>query len=210
MKAGVSCTLVWLTIAVATLHGQSFEVTGSIGGQVNGGLDLSTAIFHNLDVQNAFARSAGISYEPSQRSAVEFMWTYSSADTVSQSMAGALGTKVFSLDMNQYFWNFLFHFANREQRLRPFVLAGLGATTLGPAQNGVKGTSRFVFALGGGAKYNFTRHFGLRLQAKWSPTYLATTQSGYWCDPAWGGCWTVGENHYLNELDVSAGITLRF
>jgi hypothetical protein len=74
-----------------------------------------------------------------------------------------------------------------------------------PARQGVPGTTRFAFDVGGGVKYNFMRHFGLRLQAKWSPVYITTTKGGYWCDPFWGGCWVVGDNHYLNEFDATAG-----
>ena len=51
---------------------------------------------------------------------------------------------------------------------------------------------------------------GLRGQAKWSPTYITTSDAGYWCDPFWGGCWVVGNDHYLHEFDVSGGIILRF
>jgi hypothetical protein len=51
---------------------------------------------------------------------------------------------------------------------------------------------------------------GLRGQIKYSPTYITTTNGGYWCDPIWGGCWQVGNNHYLNEFDVTGGLTVRF
>jgi Outer membrane protein beta-barrel domain len=210
MRAIVSWTVFWLTILTAIAQGQRFEVTGSIGGQVNGSLDLSTVLLQGIDVQNSITRSAGISYEPNRHSAVEFMWNYSSPGVVSQPIAGGLSAKAFNLDMNQYFGNLLFHFVTREPKLRPFILGGLGVSSLSTAQNGVKGTTRFVFALGGGVKYNFARHFGLRLQAKWSPTYLSTTQIGYWCDPGWGGCWATNRNHYLNGLNFSAGLTFRF
>jgi opacity protein-like surface antigen len=209
MKAGLPWIIMWLTIAAAIAQGQRFEVTASVGGQINGGLDLSTATFPSIDVRDGLSRGVGISYQPGARSAVEFMWTYNAADTVAQLTGGGPSTKVFTLDTNQYFGNLLFHFVNHEKRLRPFVLGGLGGTSLSPARSGVKGVTRLAFAVGGGVKYEFSRRFGLRLQAKWSPTYLGTN-AGYWCDPVWGGCWTVGKNHYLNELDGTAGITFRF
>jgi hypothetical protein len=81
---------------------------------------------------------------------------------------------------------------NRESKLRPFRFFGLGASDLSPDRSGVSGVTRFAFAFGGGAKYNVSKHFGFRGQAKWSPTYLATTDAGYWCDPFWGGCRVVG------------------
>ena len=87
---------------------------------------------------------------------------------------------------------------------------GLGATNLHAASSDVGSITRFAWTLGGGAKYNFSQRLGARLQAKWSPMYIATTIEGFWCDPFWGGCWVVGNSHFLNEFDVSAGLPLRF
>jgi hypothetical protein len=53
-----------------------------------------------------------------------------------------------------------------------------------------------------GAKYNFSQRLGARLQAKWSPTYIATTIQGFWCDPFWGGCWVVGNSHFT-EMNLT-------
>ena len=199
-----------VTLAAAMASGQNFEVTASVGGQLNGGLDLSTTSFHRIDVQNGLVYGLGGGYLLGDHMGVEFTWAYNKADTVAQPRGGGPEKKVFTLDTNQYFGNFLFHFARREKPLRPFVLVGGGATNLSPALDGVNGTTRFAWALGGGAKYNFSRWLGLRFQAKWSPTYITTTTAGYWCSPSWGGCWAVGDNHFLNEFDATAGITVRF
>ena len=210
MKTRALYTIVWFTVGVGISYGQKFEATALIGAQINGRLDLSTTTLSGIEVENGMTRGLGFSYQPGKRSAIEFMWTYDNPDTIAQSVEGGPSAKIFILDTNRYFGNFLFHFAEHEQpTLRPFVLAGLGAITLTPARSGVTGITRLGFAVGGGVKYNFSRLFGLRLQAKWSPTYLSTTQ-GYWCDPAWGGCWGVGRNHYLNALDFTAGLTVRF
>ena len=32
---------------------------------------------------------------------------------------------------------------------------------------------------------------GIRLETRWTPTYIKTDPEGYWCDPYWG-CYTVG------------------
>ena len=114
------------------------------------------------------------------------------------------------MKMKNLMGNLLFHFADREAKLRPFAFVGLGASDLSPDRSGVSGATRFAFSLGGGAKYNLSKHFGLRGQAKWSPTYITSTDGGYWCDPFWGGCWVVGNDHYLHEFDVTGGITFRF
>jgi outer membrane protein W len=204
----------WLAVCMilgaATAMGQNIELTGFVGRQANGGLDLSTAIFQRMDVQNGRTSGLAAGYLRGDHYGVEFMWSYNKADTVGEPRGGGSGVKIFTLDTNQYIGNFVAHFTRREKSVRPFVFMGLGVTNLHPARAGLNGITRLVGDLGGGVKYNFSRHLGLRLQAKWSPAYVASTRTGYWCDPALGGCWTVGDNHYLNEFDANVGVTLRF
>jgi hypothetical protein len=202
--------VVCMILGAATAFGQNIELTGFIGGQMNSGLDVSTAFFRRIDVQNGMTYGLAAGLLRGDYYGAEFMWAYNKADTVAQPTGGGSGVKVFTLDTNQYIGNFLIHFARREKPIRPFVLLGVGATNLHPARVGVDSSTRLVGDLGAGVKYNFSRRLGLRLQAKWSPAYLATTKAGYWCDPVWGGCWAVGDNHYLHEFDATAGVSLRF
>lgn len=210
MRTTLLWAIVWICIAAAAASAQNVEVTGFIGGQTNGGLDLSTAAFQRIDVQNGINYGLAAGYLLGERTSVEFLWNYNKADTVAEPRGGGPNTKLFTLDTNQYFGNFLFHFSPREQKLRPFVLAGLGATNLHVASTSVSSLTRFAWTLGAGAKYNFNRRLGVRLQAKWSPTYITTSAGAFWCDPVWGGCWVVGDSHFLNEFDATAGLTFRF
>jgi opacity protein-like surface antigen len=189
---------------------QNFEITGQVGGQINGGYDLSTAVFHRIEVANGVNYGITTGYLLGEHYGIEFQWNHNSADTRGQAIGGISSLKLFSLNQNQYMGNFLFHFTSKEARMRPFIFFGLGANALNTSVSGVSGSTRFAYALGGGAKYNVSRHLGLRGQLRWAPTYLTTTNGGYWCDPIWGGCWAVGNSHYLHEFDITGGITLRF
>lgn len=201
-------TLVLLTSASA--FAQKFEISPHVGGQINGGLDLSTTLFHRIEVGNSVNYGVSVGYLLGEHYGIEFQWNRNHADTTAQSNVLGNSIKVFTLKQDQYMGNFLLHLTPRETKLRPFVFFGLGANALDPDRSGVKGATKFVFAFGGGAKYNVSKHFGLRGQLKYAPTYITTTSGGYWCDPFWGGCWVVGNDHYLHEFDVSGGITFRF
>ena len=50
---------------------------------------------------------------------------------------------------------------------------------------------------------------GLKLQFRWTPTYVKTDTDGYWCDPYWG-CYTTGDSQYSNQIELNAGLTFRF
>ena len=54
-------------------------------------------------------------------------------------------------------------------------------------------------------------HIGVRLAARWTPTYIRSDPGGYWCSPFWlGGCWIIEEPNYSHQLEFSGGVTLRF
>jgi opacity protein-like surface antigen len=202
----------FLTSAVAqenSAAAQPFEITLQVGGQINGGYDLSTLVFNRIEVSNSVNYGITTGYLMGEHFGLEFQWNRNSADTTGQS--GAFSSiKLFTLNQDQYMGNFVFHLTSREARMRPFLFFGLGANSLDTNISGVSGSTRFAYALGAGAKYNVSKHFGLRGQLRWAPTYLTTTNGGYWCDPVWGGCWVVGNTHYLHEFDVTGGLTFRF
>jgi hypothetical protein len=52
-------------------------------------------------------------------------------------------------------------------------------------------------------------NFGIRLEARWTPTYIKSDAAGWWCDPYWG-CYVVGDSQYSNQFEVSGGVILRF
>jgi opacity protein-like surface antigen len=201
----------FLFLASVATFAQNFEITGQAGYQINGGLDLSTTLFHRIDVENSLNYGISAGALVGEHYGVEFQWNQNKADTNAQPRNGSPSIKVFSLSQNQYMGNFLVHFKGRQATVRPFVFFGLGANALSTDRSGVNGATRFAFAFGGGAKYNLSKHLGLRGQLRYSPTYITTTSNGgYWCDPFWGGCWVVGKDHYLNAFDMTGGIILRF
>lgn len=211
MKKHSILILLFTAVAlIAPALAQNIEFTPHVGGQVNGGLDVSTTLFHRFEVANGVNYGITLGYLVGEHYGIEFAWNQNKADVSAQPNGGFSSIKLFTMSQNQYLGNFLFHLTSREDKVRPFLMFGLGANALDPDVHGVSGATRFVYALGAGAKYNVSRHFGFRGQFKWSPTYITSTNAGYWCDPFWGGCWAVGNSHYLHEFDVTGGITLRF
>lgn len=200
----------FLLLTSASAFAQNIEVTGYVGGQITGGVDLSTTIFDRVEVDNSVNYGLSVGYLLGENYGVEFQWNHSQADTRLEPRSGGSSVRLFSLNQNQYMGNLLFHFTEREAKLRPFVFFGLGASDLSPDRDNVDGITRFAFAVGGGAKYNISKHFGLRGQFRYAPTYLTTTNEGFWCDPFWGGCWTVGDDRYLHSYDITGGVTFRF
>ena len=203
--------IAWTVVAAPTAWAQrGIEVTPFIGGQINGGLDLSTPLYNRLDVQNGLNYGVNAGYLIGKYGGVEFTWNHNQADTLAQSIGGGANLKVFGLKTNQFLGDYILHFKDRESRVRPFVLFGAGATNLAPDRSHVNSITRFAWVFGGGVKYSFSKHLGVRFQAKWSPTYINTTTEGVWCDPFWAGCWAKGESAFLKEFDGTVGLMFRF
>lgn len=211
LRTKILLSVAWIVVAAPAAWPQrGIEITPFVGRQINGGLDLSTPVFNRIDAQNGLSYGISGGYLLGEYTGVEFTWNHNKADTLAQFTGGGTAPRVLRLNTNQYLGYFVVHFSHRESRLRPFALLGLGVSNLGPDRSGVDSITRFAWAFGGGVKYNFSEHLGMRLQAKTSPTYVASGSKTFWCNPFWGGCWNIGENNFLQEFDVSAGITLRF
>ena len=53
-------------------------------------------------------------------------------------------------------------------------------------------------------------NFGIRLEARWTPTYIKSDAAGYWCDPYWGCYGVLEDPQYADQFQFGGGVTLRF
>src|SRR5438477_6484718 len=86
----------FVTSAVAqesSAAAQNFEVTFQVGGQINGGYDLSTAFFNRIEVANSVNYGITTGYLVGEHAGIEFQWNHNSADTSGQA-AGISSAKL--------------------------------------------------------------------------------------------------------------------
>ncbi len=125
----------------------------------------------------------------------------------------AANTTAFNLRIDQFRCNFLHHYEIADPRARPYVMGGLGVTTYYAEQNGITDSrSYFSFALGGGIKYALTSHFGLRGEARWSPTLLSASDSSFWCriGGSDASCVIKLRTSLQHQVDLTGGVVIRF
>ena len=110
-----------------------------------------------------------------------------------------------------------YNFGDSDAAIRPYVLGGLGCdalqqrsapfSALGQTRQ-IDGNSKFSTTWGLGLKiypeglYSFGLNF---LGARWTPTYIKPSATGWWCDP-WYGCYVTGNAQYSNQFELSGGI----
>jgi len=130
---------------------------------------------------------------------------------------GTATSTVGSMAVDGYHGYFAYNFGAFDSPLRPYVMLGLGAThydgvdftsSLGE-QRSTPGGTQFSTTLGAGVKVYPAANFGVKLGARWTPTFIKSDAAGWWCDP-WYGCYVVGDAQYSNQFEFVGGLVLRF
>src|SRR5689334_25064622 len=82
LSVAASFVLVKFTFA------QNFEITPQVGGQINGGLDITPTIFHRIKPQNAFNYGLTAGYLVGGHYGFEFQWNKMNSGTNAQPIGG--------------------------------------------------------------------------------------------------------------------------
>ena len=92
--------------------------------------------------------------------------------------------------------------------LRPFLGISLGGTRYGPAVESIDSEWRFSIGFMLGIKVFFTERVGVRMQGRLLTAYF-NSDDGLFCDSA-GRCFAATNAAFVNQFDLTAGITLGF
>ena len=200
-------TLLLLLCVVPTPAQGRFELQPFVGYKSGGSVPVGSNELNINKIKFKRSINAGVSFavNATDTLGLEFLWNRQPSQAIGQLSSGGDDPWTFDANLDQFHGNLLSNF-NPDGKFRPFLLFGLGATR---ASSGDSAKTNLSFALGGGIKYFFTDHMGVRLQARYVPTYLFSTVAGTWCD-WWGYCWIVPNDHYMSQGDVTAGWIFRF
>ena len=106
------------------------------------------------------------------------------------------------MSVGQLHGNAVRQFGAVDSRLRPFVLAGLGATFLSADE--LQSETKLSLAVGGGVKYFPWKTIGVRGHFQYKPTLLNDEDADPSCDP-FGFCQGV-----LHQIEFAVGAVVRF
>src|SRR5262249_10217635 len=95
--------------------------------------------------------------------------------------AGSTSTTLFFIDVSQAGGAVVYAFGDEKRDLRPFVLGGLGASTL--SSHGLDSITKLTWTVGAGAKWwLLVNRIGARVDARFAPIRLNSSSSAY-CVP---------------------------
>jgi hypothetical protein len=211
-----------IAFAAIPARAQRAEASFDIGYTASNGITgASTHIiagqpYTDLDVTSgvAWGFTVGAFFNPHME--VEFLFDRQSSTFEVSSPSPSL--KVADLAVYNYHGAFVYNWGAPGARVRPFAFGGLGATHYAPGdlaitpiipgKTSIDSATKFSTTWGGGVKV-YAGPVGVRIAGRWTPTYIQSNASGYWCDP-WYGCWVVGDAQYSQQFEFSGGVTFRF
>jgi opacity protein-like surface antigen len=212
-------------LAVAPAAAQRVETSASIGYSWSEGISGDDRLV-NGQIYNEGGLDSGTSWNftiggfVTERVQLEFLYgRQSSLFNVSGPNARR---DIADLNIDHYMGNVVYNWGEASSRMRPYILFGMGATNYGfgdlidadPVVNplaptNIESKTKFSTTWGGGVKYYFSPNVGAKVGARWTPTFINSTDEGVWCD-YWYGCWVIQDMQYSHQFETSVGITVRF
>jgi hypothetical protein len=187
------------------------ELSGTAGWTFSDGVNVGTLDNApiRVDPKDAFSWGARIGFLVNENLEVGGLFGLQSTDLEATGIVNrSIGQTIYN-----YHGYLAYNFGAADAPARAYFLGGLGATQYGSldaAQGNVGGETQFSTTWALGLKvFPSGGNFGIRLEGRWTPTYIKSDPEGYWCDPYWG-CYTFAEAEYSNQYELSGGIVLRF
>jgi len=199
--------------------GVNFGYTLSEGVDINP-TNLGFGTVEKVNPVSSIAWCFNIDYRATENFSVGFLWD----DQPNKLNADITnGNKVDLADNHTYNYHgvFTYNLGEADAKMRPYFFGGLGATHFSggdviappiaiPTSNTqLDSATKFSTTWGGGVKFMPASNVGLKLEMRWTPTYIKTDPAGYWCGGYWG-CWPVGDSDYSNQLKMAAHLFFAF
>jgi hypothetical protein len=209
-KTILTAMVVALGAVTASAQQPRVELSATAGWTFSDGVNVGSIDESPIQIgpKDAFSWGARLGFNVSDNSEIGFLFASQSTDLEA---VGVINRTIPQTVYN-YHGYFAYNFGDPDATVRPYFLGGLGATQYGSldtAAGSIGGETQFSTTWALGLKMMPNPKFGIRLETRWTPTYIKTDPEGYWCDPYWG-CYTVGEAEFSNQFELSGGIIIRF
>jgi hypothetical protein len=213
-----SVVAVLIAVTASPVLGQAppkVELGANIGYSLNSGFDLGFIVndpltniaYDRVTFKDALAYGASLGFFLRPGYEIEAEWGRTESTLQGESLAGNKDDFM-GMNMDHIHGNFIYHYGYPEAKARPFFGIGLGVTIFSAEDfRGGSGESETYFSgtLLAGVKVRAGQKVALRLQARWTPTYITSSPGGVWC--GWGACWTIADAHYTNSFGFTAGLS---
>lgn len=185
------------------------DVTGFFGGRFFGKINLpnSTGPFDYLKIDNNYDYGVMGDVDLFGPMQAEFMWSREPTTLEGHDPVSGFLSPVGNVNVDNYQFSVLYQLHESTARLRPYFGGGIGFTHWG-SNGALPFTNKVGFNIGGGVKYYFEKHVGMRIDFRWLPT-RTTSQVGTFFDPFFG-FYQAKINNYAQQIQLNGGLIFRF
>jgi hypothetical protein len=170
--------------------------------------------YNSIEPKDAFSYSLSLGFFVTPNVEIGGLFSQQKSKMV---IGGTAERELGDWSVDNYHGYVAFNSGDADSAARFYFLGGLGATRYGSLSftsvtgqaREIGGETQFSTTWGAGVKLYPSRNVGLRLGARWTPTYIKSDAAGWWCDPYWG-CYVVGDAQYSNQFEFGGGLTFRF
>jgi len=185
-----------------------WEVSPFVGYETGGSYPVTNSFtVDRLRIDSGLSFGTYVDYSLTENAQAELMWSRNNTSFSAHDVTTGTYSKAFNSGFDQFSFGFLYMLKNSERKLRPFIAAGVGFSHESN-DSGVPNHTLLAFNLGGGAKYELSKHFALRGDLRWLPSRAGKSPQVQ-CD-AFGNCFQQNVSNYLQRVNFTGGIVFRF
>jgi len=180
---------------------QRIEVSPFVGYTTAGTLDRTSRQVSELEIESSFTWGGQFDYFFGESFGIGASYSQQQTGFGITTVSGGSAT-LFDLTASQLHGNFTYQFGGGDSSVRPYLLAGIGATFF--RSENLQSETKLSFGVGGGVKAFISKSIGFKVQGKFNPTRLGDDSSGDFCDP-FGFC-----QGTLSQFELGGGVVFRF
>jgi len=206
--------------AYAEDHERRFEISGQLGWTASDGVNGSAVragdgnVYDAIEPRDSFSWGLSGGYYVTPNLLAEVAWDRQHSNL---ELTGTNSRGLGDFNIDNVHALLAYHFGGSNAPIRPYLAGGLGWTNYGsldytgPANvtRSIDGNAHFSTKWEAGVKVAATKNLALRAGVNYTPTYVKSDSTGWWCDPYWG-CYVTSDAQYSNQWEFAGGLSFRF
>jgi opacity protein-like surface antigen len=187
---------------------RGFEITPFGGSRFGGVIDVNAApqTIDYLGIRSTWDYGVMLDVDLFPHAQAEFMWNEQPTVLSAHDYSTDTSSRVGEANLAMYQWSFLYQFLQPGSKFQPYAVAGLGFTNY-DTHGIVNLNNEFAWNVGGGVKYFFTPHVGVRVEGRYSPSRTEATP-GTVC--GFFECFPALVPNYAHQGQANVGVIFRF
>jgi Outer membrane protein beta-barrel domain len=196
-KTVVLASFVALAASAAWAQDHRFEVGVMAGWTQSDGVNGNAVragdglLYNSIGPKDSFGYSLNLGYFATENVEVGGLFSQQKS---TMTLGGTINRDLGDWSVDNYHGYVAYNSGDAESKARFYFLGGLGATHYGSvsftsvagASLKTGGETQFSTTWGAGVKLYPSTNFGVKIGARWTPTYIKSDAAGWWCDPYWG------------------------